>query len=94
MSGLFTPDELRLLAISDKAQGGGGRRRMPRKGKGNGRSPSGYCGSLTDAEAFAMIERGCKLVEIADAAGITPASVSCWKSRRGRARDYNWKGKA
>jgi hypothetical protein len=92
MTGSFTPDELRLLAISDKAQGGGGRKPVrrfaPQVVSGIGRPPSGMLGKLTDAEAAAMHHSGATRAQIALAADVGCEQVSRWRSAQGLARVY------
>jgi len=85
MSGLFSPGELRLLAASDAAMNGPGR------GHSNGRrknAATGGIGSLTREEAVAMHEAGASAKDIAEAAGVTPHTVSAWRRHMGLARRY------
>ncbi len=84
----FTPAELRLLAISDRALGGGGRVPGPRRG---GRPSTGKLGRLTDVEAIAFHEKGLTIAQMAQAADCSCDRVSEWRRLRGLSRPYNRK---
>lgn len=97
MTNGFTPEELRLLKISDKAEGGGGRKPVrsrepkPPRQRPGGRQPSGMLGRLTDEQAIKLHNAGATRAQIAAAANVECVSVTRWRWLKGLSRAYKWK---
>jgi hypothetical protein len=84
----FTPSELALLAISDRAEIGDrwGRKRAPKGYRG--KSPLGQIGQLTYEQAATMCRNGCSRKELARACGLSESQVGSWKCRHGLTKAY------
>lgn len=79
----WTPEELAILALSDKV--------MKTRGYGVGSNRprrAGKLGTLTDAQAKFLHKRGLSRLELARAANVHPCRVSIWRNKLGLARSY------